>query len=113
VNSQNYLTDVGAYSLATSPYGTYDQGGNVGEWNEAVIFSQDRFGNFVTTRGGRGGNWVLSSNYLFAGLRSDALPTGASEYLGFRIASIPEPSTLLLGAMASIGVLFTRRTRNG
>ncbi|MEX2316404.1 MAG: SUMF1/EgtB/PvdO family nonheme iron enzyme [Pirellulales bacterium] len=30
VNSQNYLTDVGAYTLADSPYGTFDQGATSG-----------------------------------------------------------------------------------
>jgi hypothetical protein len=32
--TQNYLTDVGAYSSSSSFYGTFDQGGNVREWNE-------------------------------------------------------------------------------
>ena len=45
-NSANYnvavgnwgypLTDVGAYTQSDSPLGTFDQGGNVFEWNEAV-----------------------------------------------------------------------------
>jgi formylglycine-generating enzyme required for sulfatase activity len=33
---QNYLTGVGAYAGQDSFYGTFDQGGNVAEWNEAV-----------------------------------------------------------------------------
>lgn len=33
------LTDVGAFSLANSFYGTFDQGGNVLEWNDEVIGS--------------------------------------------------------------------------
>jgi formylglycine-generating enzyme required for sulfatase activity len=41
INSVNFfpggpgnLTDVGAYSGTTSPYGAFDMGGNVGQWNE-------------------------------------------------------------------------------
>jgi sulfatase modifying factor 1 len=36
-SSQNYLTDVGAYSSSPSYYGTFDQGGNAFEWNEADL----------------------------------------------------------------------------
>ena len=32
-------TDVGAYTLSASPYGTFDQGGNVSEWNETGLGS--------------------------------------------------------------------------
>ena len=31
------LTDVGSYTGSASPYGTFDQGGNVFEWNEAIV----------------------------------------------------------------------------
>jgi formylglycine-generating enzyme required for sulfatase activity len=41
-------TNVGAYALSDSPYGTYDQGGNVSEWNETI--------HFTTNRGSRGGD---------------------------------------------------------
>jgi len=43
LNSANYdqivadMTDVGAYTSSDSPYGTFDQGGNVWEWNEAIL----------------------------------------------------------------------------
>src|SRR5690606_19147381 len=52
--SNGGTTPVGSYPMATSYYGTYDQGGNVYEWNET------RMGVF---RGERGGAW--SSDYYF------------------------------------------------
>ncbi len=37
LSNQNYLTDVGAYGDTESFYGTFDQGGNVLEWNDATF----------------------------------------------------------------------------
>ncbi len=34
-----YRTEVGEYQLSDSPYGTFDQGGNVWEWNETMAIS--------------------------------------------------------------------------
>jgi formylglycine-generating enzyme len=101
------MTDAGAYALSDSPYGTFDQGGNVSEWNETLFLRS-------LTHRIRGGTWFDNSGYLhasswsFGGLAPD-------EYIGvgFRVASIPEPSTLLLVAMASVSLLLPRRTRNG
>jgi formylglycine-generating enzyme required for sulfatase activity len=36
------MTDVGAYIMTAGPNGTFDQGGNVWEWNESVISSSDQ-----------------------------------------------------------------------
>ncbi len=100
----NALTDVGAYTSALSPYGTFDQGGNVREWNEALIGS---------SRGRRGGSWGSCSLNLHASNRDvDCGPVeqGGSLF-GFRVASIPEPSTLLLLCFGSLAVLGTRKCR--
>ena len=43
---------MGAYTGSASPYGTYDQGGNVAEWNEEIVSGSNR--------GLRGGSWVNS-----------------------------------------------------
>ena len=103
VSTQNYLTDVGAYSLATSPFGTYDQGGNVEEWNETVIHSVDSF------RIIRGGDWSGGSHFLHANRSFFAGPAVEYGGVGFRVASVPEPTTTLMLALATAGLLVLRR----
>lgn len=95
-SEQNYLTDVGAYTSSPSYYGTFDQGGNVWEWNETKVT--------VSLRGARGGSWNSGSSGLRASGRHDYLDEltagTATENgeLGFRLASavVPEPSSALL-----------------
>ncbi len=79
----NDLTDVGSYTESASPYGTFDQGGNVFEWNEAVIGSN---------RCLRGLSFLhnLLPFYLAASYRYFYYPSFAYSDLGFRVASIPE-----------------------
>jgi sulfatase modifying factor 1 len=107
-NSANFdfavfdTTDVGAYVNTTSFYGTFDQGGNVWEWNDAVLGS--------SFRGVRGGAWPSDSDDLAASQGSaDGPPTMENSFFGFRVASVPEPSSLLLGALAAIGFLVGGR----
>jgi formylglycine-generating enzyme len=97
---QNYLTDVGAYSHTASPYGTFDQGGNVWEWNEAVIGS--------SFRGFRGGSSEFALDVMRADSRQSSGPTLENVDLGFRVASIPEPNTVLLGFLITTGLLLWR-----
>ena len=83
-NGQNgNVTTVGSAGAdSASPYGTFDQGGNVGEWNEAVINA--------TSRGLRGGSWNNISNYvLSASARSSSSPTHETFDVGFRVARMP------------------------
>lgn len=106
MTSQNYLTDQGAYTLSTSPYGTFDQGGNVWEWNEALIGS--------SSRGVRGGSWSsLGSDFLHANFRNSlgSPPTTEGPTFGFRVASaaIPEPGCMALCCLAGVFALALRR----
>lgn len=100
-NSYYPLTDVGAYKLSASPYGTFDQGGNVWEWNEAVIDS--------SSRGIRGNSYNGFSNGLRAAARPSQPPWGESGLVGFRVASVPEPSAALLVTAAAIILLMQWR----
>ena len=73
------LTDVGAFTNSASAYGTYDQAGNVFNWNDAVISGSNR--------GARGGPWNFSSSYLRSSSRTYQNPTSQFNSLGFRVAT--------------------------
>jgi hypothetical protein len=98
------LTDVGSYSLSPSYFGTFDQGGNVVEWDEALI---------STNRGLRGGSYGASDLTLSAALRDATFPTLESDGVGFRVvyAFVPEPSTAILAA-SIFALLASRRHRS-
>jgi formylglycine-generating enzyme len=76
-------TGAGAYTLTQSPYGTFDQGGNVAEWNEALVSSSP-----VVTRGRRGGAWDLDVTNLNAATRGSLGAAQENDDTGFRLARI-------------------------
>ena len=107
--SQNYLTDAGAFSGSASAYGTYDQGGNLEEWNDKIISTNKR--------GIRGGTWSDGSGSLLpAAYGGDDAYSGVSSNsdnsnYGFRMATVPEPSTYALLLMTAAGALWMTRRR--
>ena len=90
----NALTDVGSFSLADSFYGTFDQGGNVWEWNDAIIGS---------ARGLRGGTWRDDESNLRASSRGSFGPAADGGLFGFRVAIVPEPS---MGGLMGLGMIL-------
>ncbi|MEI6071181.1 MAG: SUMF1/EgtB/PvdO family nonheme iron enzyme [Verrucomicrobiae bacterium] len=105
--NQNYLTDGGAFSGSASFYGTFDQGGNVWEWNDAVISSSDR-----GLRGGAWNNGVGGAVYILEStFRYSYAPTNEGVDIGFRIASIPEPSTVCLIVLTGAGWMAWKRRK--
>jgi sulfatase modifying factor 1 len=95
------LTDAGAYTGSPSEYATFDQGGNVWEWNEAIISS--------SSRGVRGGRFVDSPLDLAASGRHSYNPALERYFVGFRVAMIPEPGTGLLLMAGMLGLSAWRR----
>jgi sulfatase modifying factor 1 len=103
IGSPYFRTEVGAHENSGSPYGTFDQGGNVFEWNEAVL--DDAF------RGLRGGSWIYEQSFMLAARRDNQYfnPTIELNMIGFRVAQVPEPATLSLLAVGGLALLKRRR----
>jgi len=83
-----WRTTAGFFTQSWSPYGTFDQGGNVYEWNETVVDSN--------SRGLRGGYFDFRSYPLQASWRGGSAPWEQSYGRGFRVGYVPEPATLTL-----------------
>ena len=96
------LTDVGSYPGSASPYGTFDQGGNVWEWTEGYV----DVGGFYVQRGGAYG--FIPGN-LESSIERLGTPTDEVDFVGFRVAMVPEPGTGLLLMVGLIGIARRRR----
>jgi formylglycine-generating enzyme required for sulfatase activity len=111
--NQNYLTDVGAFSGSGSFYGTFDQSGNVFQWNDL-----DGLASSGSSRGIRGGYWINGLGPLYLSSSGSLLRDPSNEYhgIGFRLAApaaVPEPSTcaMALAGLACGGYSMLRRRR--
>ncbi len=109
-NSANYAnavgnpTDVGAYTGSASAYGTFDQNGNVWNWNESVYYS--------LCRGLRGGSfdngYLQASSYGYGYI--DPAYVGI-EGIGFRVSEVPEPSSVIALLGGVVGLLGMGRRK--
>ena len=74
-----YLTDVGLFSESPSAYGTFDQHGNVQEWNDLNGLSSE-------ARGILGGSWYQGAFFLNY-REGRSTPNYETNTTGFRVAS--------------------------
>ncbi|MFM7242575.1 MAG: formylglycine-generating enzyme family protein [Planctomycetaceae bacterium] len=115
-SNQNYLTDVGAFTNSASYYGTFDQTGNVYEWNDLT-------GAAGSSRGLRGGGWNTGTLvYLSRFARGVYDPSYEFNDYGFRLASpaslvaVPEIDPAGMGSVlalvtGALGLIERRRKR--
>ena len=90
-----------------SAYGTMGQNGNVYEWAESAF---DGINNSSSEdREIRGGSWNFSGGAMRSSLRSLNSPAVSANNIGFRVASVPEPTSTVL--MCSAGLLAIARRR--
>lgn len=105
--ASNTVTPVGAYTLAGSHYGTFDQAGNVLEWNDEILF--------IGGRGLRSGSFLNHENVLQSSFVDVATPTIEANSLGFRVSSlapIPEPSAYA-AILGCLGLTIAAVRRKG
>jgi formylglycine-generating enzyme required for sulfatase activity len=113
---QNYLTDVGAFSASGSFYGTFDQSGNVYQWNDLDSAPG-------SDRRVRGGAWSsFEAIYMSSSRPYLVAPSYQYRDLGFRLASpvsssaVPEIDPAGIGSVlalvsGALGLLERRRLR--
>ena len=90
-----YRTNKGEWENSASPYGTFDQGGNVWEWNEAEIGSY---------RGLRGGSFYLVHDNLRAAFHESSDPAYGSYSVGFRVAKVSDLAIPTLSEWAVVSM---------
>ena len=100
IGSPYYRTIVGEHENSASPYGTFDQGGNVFEYTEA----HDSYSYCL-----QGGAYSVDEPYLHAGYLSPIIVL-EDEFStsGFRMASVPEPGSITLLLCGLVSLIWKR-----
>jgi formylglycine-generating enzyme len=97
-----YRNEVGFFFASPSPYGTFDQGGNLAEWSELVPDALNR--------GMHGGSYASGPGSLIARNGASYPATGEISGLGFRLAHVPEPASMAVLALGAMAMIRRRRS---
>ena len=87
---QSVLYDVGSYTLSVSPWGTFDQGGNMTEWSETIAGGGSQ-------RLWLGSSWAGGCAGTTPGSAPFRVPASELVNLGFRVVRLSPASVPLLG----------------
>ena len=93
-----------------SPYATMGQGGNVWEWTESAFDGTNNLSS--ANRAVRGGNWSIAADDLSSSFRGINAPGYDNDFIGFRVASVPEPSTYVLVLLGAGAVYLWKRRKS-
>lgn len=101
-------------SGAAEQNGTYDMMGNVWELNESAL--DGVLNSMSETRLARGGSFGSTGDRLLPDERWETGPSGETDYIGFRVVSIPNPAAvpepataMLVFFSAAVGFWIRRR----
>jgi formylglycine-generating enzyme len=114
IDSNTYYTTIaGEFENSMSAYGTFDQGGNVWEWNETITEQ----GEGSASRRLRGGSFMMDSEYLLASFAGGSRePTAEDADFGFRVSKliadmsvtlVPERLNVTRGSSVGVSVDIT------
>ena len=82
------LIDVGSHVGSPSPNGTFDQSGNVWEWDQAILRSTSDYTDNL--RGTREASFCCDVERMAASTtRFASQPIASGPHVGFRVASLP------------------------
>jgi formylglycine-generating enzyme required for sulfatase activity len=99
-----YATTVaGQFQNSSSPYGTFDQGGNLWEWNETIINGSSRIQ--------RGGAYNFGTSNLKSDHRIFNDPLTENAAFGFRVTEVPEPGAMGILGIGVLGSVAGRKRR--
>ena len=97
-----FRTEVGEFELSDSPYGTFDMGGNIWECTDELLSGSALF---------MGGSYNISGTLRSIWISATYPTTYETNYLGFRVASVPEPCSLGLLSLGGLALLRKRRLK--
>jgi hypothetical protein len=89
-----------------SAYGTMAQNGNVTEWTESGTINSS---GEIDSREFLGGAWSTNLSVMGSQPRLATAPSNDFFSRGFRVASVPEPSTFFLFSIAALAGTLSRR----